>query len=74
MARIVVGPDWSLALIRFDLIDVGLGGGVEGDAVAFGLWGVEEERRFGWVGGVEEGEGRVDVREVKWRGGLGRCR
>ncbi|KAM1620346.1 hypothetical protein ACFXTN_017329 [Malus domestica] len=72
--RIIVGPDQTLALIRFDLIDVRLGGGVERDGVVFGVWGVKEERRFGWVGGVEEGKGKVDVREVKWRRGLGGCR
>ncbi|KAM1844833.1 hypothetical protein ACFX13_019195 [Malus domestica] len=72
--RIIVGPDQTLALIRFDLIDVRLGGGVERDGVVFGVWGVKEERRFGWVGGVEEGKGQVDVREVKWRRGLGGCR
>lgn len=72
--QLSLGPDQTLALIRFDLIDVRLGGSVEGDSVAFGVWGVEEERRFGWVDGVEEGEGKVDVREVKWRRGLGGCR
>ncbi|TQD84774.1 hypothetical protein C1H46_029700 [Malus baccata] len=56
--RIVVGPDQSLALIRFDLIDVRLGGGVEEDRVAFGLWGVEEERKVGrWVKLKREIEG-----------------